>query len=181
MVEQNANLALQIAHRGYVLQNGRIVLGWRGGRTARQPGDPGCLPRPHTSGVKRQRAACVSCPVCGARCDGHDRCGTGQERLTDLLPGAEHTVHVARGCNSAIGSHGLDECGPGTLRTTEPNLCAQPTGRPRQNSAASRRKRRTARRPGTPAPRRSSSAGAHAGIAHSVPPDTRCGAAASID
>ncbi len=26
MVEQNANLALQIAHRGYVLQNGKIVL-----------------------------------------------------------------------------------------------------------------------------------------------------------
>jgi branched-chain amino acid transport system ATP-binding protein len=26
MVEQNANLALQIAHRAYVLQNGRIVL-----------------------------------------------------------------------------------------------------------------------------------------------------------
>jgi branched-chain amino acid transport system ATP-binding protein len=26
MVEQNANLALQIAHRGYILQNGRIVL-----------------------------------------------------------------------------------------------------------------------------------------------------------
>ena len=26
MVEQNANLALQIAHRGYVLQNGQIVL-----------------------------------------------------------------------------------------------------------------------------------------------------------
>jgi len=26
MVEQNANLALQIAHRGYVLQNGRIVM-----------------------------------------------------------------------------------------------------------------------------------------------------------
>jgi branched-chain amino acid transport system ATP-binding protein len=29
MVEQNANLALQIAHRGYVLQNGRIVLSGR--------------------------------------------------------------------------------------------------------------------------------------------------------
>jgi len=26
MVEQNANLALQIAHQGYVLQTGRIVL-----------------------------------------------------------------------------------------------------------------------------------------------------------
>ena len=26
MVEQNANLALQIAHEAYVLQNGRIVL-----------------------------------------------------------------------------------------------------------------------------------------------------------
>ena len=26
MVEQNANLALQIAHEGYVLQTGRIVL-----------------------------------------------------------------------------------------------------------------------------------------------------------
>ena len=26
MVEKNANLALQIAHRGYVLQNGHIVL-----------------------------------------------------------------------------------------------------------------------------------------------------------
>lgn len=26
MVEQNANLALQIAHRGYVLQTGRIVM-----------------------------------------------------------------------------------------------------------------------------------------------------------
>ena len=26
MVEQNANLALQIAHRGYVLQNGHVVL-----------------------------------------------------------------------------------------------------------------------------------------------------------
>jgi branched-chain amino acid transport system ATP-binding protein len=26
MVEQNASLALQIAHRGYVLQTGRIVL-----------------------------------------------------------------------------------------------------------------------------------------------------------
>lgn len=29
MVEQNANLALQIAHHGYVLQNGRIVLSGR--------------------------------------------------------------------------------------------------------------------------------------------------------
>jgi branched-chain amino acid transport system ATP-binding protein len=26
MVEQNANLALQIAHRGYVLKNGHVVL-----------------------------------------------------------------------------------------------------------------------------------------------------------
>jgi branched-chain amino acid transport system ATP-binding protein len=26
LVEQNANLALQVAHRGYVMENGRIVL-----------------------------------------------------------------------------------------------------------------------------------------------------------
>ena len=37
MVEQNANLALEIAHRGYVLQNGRIVLQ---GRAADLLADP---------------------------------------------------------------------------------------------------------------------------------------------
>jgi branched-chain amino acid transport system ATP-binding protein len=26
LVEQNANLALQVAHRGYVLENGRVVM-----------------------------------------------------------------------------------------------------------------------------------------------------------
>jgi branched-chain amino acid transport system ATP-binding protein len=38
MVEQNATLALQIAHRGYVLQNGRIVLA---GAAADLLADPG--------------------------------------------------------------------------------------------------------------------------------------------
>ena len=37
MVEQNANLALQIAHEGYVLQTGRIVLH---GRAAQLRDDP---------------------------------------------------------------------------------------------------------------------------------------------
>jgi branched-chain amino acid transport system ATP-binding protein len=37
MVEQNANLALQIAHRGYVLQNGAIVLQGEAGQLLNQP------------------------------------------------------------------------------------------------------------------------------------------------
>ncbi|WP_042694745.1 ABC transporter ATP-binding protein, partial [Azospirillum sp. B506] len=37
MVEQNANLALQIAHRGYVLQTGRIVLSGPAADLARDP------------------------------------------------------------------------------------------------------------------------------------------------
>jgi branched-chain amino acid transport system ATP-binding protein len=37
MVEQNANLALQIAHRGYVLQNGRIVLSGQARELLRSP------------------------------------------------------------------------------------------------------------------------------------------------
>ena len=37
MVEQNANLALQIAHRGYVLQSGRIVLQGEASQLLHQP------------------------------------------------------------------------------------------------------------------------------------------------
>jgi branched-chain amino acid transport system ATP-binding protein len=37
MVEQNANLALQIAHRGYVLQNGHIVLQGEANQLLNQP------------------------------------------------------------------------------------------------------------------------------------------------
>ncbi len=37
MVEQNANLALQIAHRGYVLQNGRIVIQGEAEQLLNQP------------------------------------------------------------------------------------------------------------------------------------------------
>lgn len=37
MVEQNASLALQIAHRGYVLQTGRIVLSGPAADLARDP------------------------------------------------------------------------------------------------------------------------------------------------
>jgi branched-chain amino acid transport system ATP-binding protein len=37
MVEQNASLALQIAHYAYVLQSGRIVLSGRAADLARDP------------------------------------------------------------------------------------------------------------------------------------------------
>ena len=37
MVEQNANMALSIAHRGYVLQTGRIVLHDTGENLLRNP------------------------------------------------------------------------------------------------------------------------------------------------
>ena len=37
MVEQNANLALEIAHRGYVLESGRILLGGSAERLRRDP------------------------------------------------------------------------------------------------------------------------------------------------
>ena len=37
MVEQNASFALQIAHRGYVLQTGRIVLSGPAADLARDP------------------------------------------------------------------------------------------------------------------------------------------------
>ena len=38
MVEQNASLALQIAHRGYVLQTGRIVLAGSAQHLLNDPG-----------------------------------------------------------------------------------------------------------------------------------------------
>jgi branched-chain amino acid transport system ATP-binding protein len=37
LVEQNAHLALQAAHRGYVLENGRIVLGGSGRELLENP------------------------------------------------------------------------------------------------------------------------------------------------
>ena len=37
MIEQNASLALQIAHRGYVLQAGRIVLSGSAAALLRDP------------------------------------------------------------------------------------------------------------------------------------------------
>ena len=43
MVEQNANMALQIADRAYVLQTGQVVLVGRGGRIAPEPDDPRSL------------------------------------------------------------------------------------------------------------------------------------------
>ena len=36
LVEQNANLALQVANRGYVLENGRITMEDRGGKSPYQ-------------------------------------------------------------------------------------------------------------------------------------------------
>ena len=37
LVEQNANLALKIAHRGYVLENGRIALSGSASQLAQDP------------------------------------------------------------------------------------------------------------------------------------------------
>ena len=48
LVEQNAHLALRIAHRGYVLENGRVALEGTGAAAARGPGGPERLPRPLT-------------------------------------------------------------------------------------------------------------------------------------
>ena len=48
LVEQNAHLALRTAHRGYVLENGRVVLSGTGRGAAREPGGPERLPRPLT-------------------------------------------------------------------------------------------------------------------------------------
>ncbi len=46
VVEQNANVSLSIADRGYVLSTGRVVLEGQGGRPARGRGPPQGLPRP---------------------------------------------------------------------------------------------------------------------------------------
>ena len=40
MVEQNANMALSIAHRAYVLQTGQVVLSGTRGGAAAEPADP---------------------------------------------------------------------------------------------------------------------------------------------
>jgi branched-chain amino acid transport system ATP-binding protein len=45
LVEQNAAMALSIAHRGYVLETGSIALHGHRGRAVRQPGGPTGLSR----------------------------------------------------------------------------------------------------------------------------------------
>ena len=45
MVEQNANMALSIAHRAYVLQTGQVVLSGYRIRVATEPADPGGVSR----------------------------------------------------------------------------------------------------------------------------------------
>ena len=52
MVEQNANMALQIAHRAYVLQTGQVVLSGAGRRAAPEPDDPRSLSRRDEGGVR---------------------------------------------------------------------------------------------------------------------------------
>ncbi len=46
VVEQNANMALSIADRGYVLSTGRVVLEGQGERPARGRGSPEGVPWP---------------------------------------------------------------------------------------------------------------------------------------
>ena len=49
VVEQNANVSLSIADRGYVLSTGRVVLEGDGRRPARERGPAQGVPRPLTA------------------------------------------------------------------------------------------------------------------------------------
>ena len=51
IVEQNANHALRLAHRGYVMVNGLITLSGTGTRTAAAPGNPRGLSGRRPAGV----------------------------------------------------------------------------------------------------------------------------------
>ena len=56
MVEQNANMALQIAHRAYVLQTGQVVLSGAAAELRQNPSDPRGLSRRDEGGVALPRA-----------------------------------------------------------------------------------------------------------------------------
>jgi hypothetical protein len=51
IVEQNANHALKLAHRGYVMVNGLITLSGTWQRTAAAPGNPRCLSGRRPAGI----------------------------------------------------------------------------------------------------------------------------------
>ena len=55
LVEQNAQQALQLAHRAYVLETGRVVKSRRGEPAARRPPGPGGLPRRRPGRRRRRR------------------------------------------------------------------------------------------------------------------------------
>ena len=52
LAEQNTNIALRYADYGYILENGRVVMDGDGGRTARERGRQGVLPRCLESGTQ---------------------------------------------------------------------------------------------------------------------------------
>ena len=55
IVEQNANHALRLAHRGYVMVNGLITLQRNRRGTAAAPGNPRCLSGRRPAGVSHAR------------------------------------------------------------------------------------------------------------------------------
>ena len=59
LVEQNARLALETSHRGYVLEGGLVSVFGRGAHAPRRPADPGGLPW-RMSGVRARGYMCNS-------------------------------------------------------------------------------------------------------------------------
>ena len=67
VVEQNANMALSIADRGYVIQTGEVVLADTAAEPAREPVDAGGLPRGAVGAADRRRRARAGCSRCARR------------------------------------------------------------------------------------------------------------------